>query len=215
MKFLLIACLLGLSNLSRAVTLELEFDQQTFSINTSGSFRLYGEIPINSIGWSSDGTGITSYDFPSSYRGSNTANLPNNYYFTLDSYDASGTVFRDGITSSVLPSTRAVWLQIFNKEPSSQIYVGPSPVASQTPFLPATVNLTGRFTVNSSVNSGQTPASQGITFNHLAGTYQTGPYDQPGEALTIAIVPEPSSLSLLFIAGVPLLLRHRRNRIEA
>lgn len=211
MNLLLIACLLGLANLSRAVTLELEFDQPTFSINTSGSFRLYGEIPINSIGWSSDGTGITSYTMPSSYRGANTANLPNNYYFTLDSYDASGTVLRDGITSSVLPNTRAVWLQIFNQEPNLQIYVGPSPTPSQTPFLPATVNLTGRFTVNSSVNSGQSPDSQGITFNHLAGTYQTGPYDQPGEALTITIVPEPSTLSLFSLAAIPLFFHRRKS----
>ena len=211
MKLLLIACLLGLTNLSWAVTLELEFDQPTFSINTSGSFRLYGEIPINSIGWSSDGTGITSYTFPSSYRGANTASLPNNYYFTLDSYDASGTVLRDGITSFVLPSTRAVWLQIFDKEPNLQIYSGSTPTPSSTPFVPATVNLTGRFTVNSSVNSGQSPDSQGITFNHLGGTYQTGPYDQPGEALTIAIVPEPSSLSLLSLFIAPLFFRRRKS----
>lgn len=210
MKVLPVICLLSLTSLGRPATLELTFDQQNFTINTSGSFRLYGEIPMNGIGWSSDSSGITSYTFGTNYRGANTANLPNNYYFTLDSYDATGFAVRDGITSPVLPNTRALWLQIFNREPVIQLYVGPNPTASSAPFLSATVDVTGFFTVNSSVNSGQSPFSQGMTFANLAGTYQPGPYDQPGEALTITIVPEPSTLTLLTLATLPLLLRRRK-----
>ena len=210
MQVVVAICFLALASLGRAVTLELSFDQQSFTINTSGSFRLYGDIPINSIGWSSDSSGITSYTFGTNYRGANTANLPNDFYFTLDSYDATGFAIRDNITSPVLPNTHALRLQIFNKEPEIQLYVGPNPTASSAPFLSATVNVTGFFTVNSSVNPGQSPVSQGMTFANLAGTYQPGPNDQPGEALTITIVPEPSTLALLTLAALPLVLRRRK-----
>ena len=90
MKFLSVICILALTNLSHALNLQLSFNETSFEINTSGTFTLTGEIPMWGIGWSSDESGITSYTFGTQYRGSNTANLPNDYYFTLDSYDASG-----------------------------------------------------------------------------------------------------------------------------
>jgi len=217
MRTLPVICLLALTNLSHALNLQLTFNETSFGINTSGTFRLTGEIPMWGIGWSGsggmppplgDGTGIDSFTFGTQYRGSNSANLPNNYYFTLDSYDATGTAIRDGLTHQVVPNSRALWVQIFNKQPVIQVYVGPNPPATMdNPFASAFVDISGTFGVNSSVNSGQTPASQGITFDNLAGTYNSSEND-PSGTFTIS-VPEPSSASLLCLATIPLLLRRR------
>ena len=208
MKFLWVICLLALTNLSHALNLQLSFNETEFGINTSGTFTLTGEIPMWGIGSSGDGSGITSYTFGTQYRGSNSANLPNNYYFTLDSYDATGTAIRDGLTHQVVPNSRALWVQIFNKQPVIQVYVGPNPPATMdNPFASAFVDISGTFGVNSSVNSGQTPASQGITFDNLAGTYNSSEND-PAGTFTIT-VPEPSTASLILLSGLPLLFRRR------
>ena len=207
MRILPVICFLALTNLSHALNLQLTFNETSFGINTSGTFTLNGEIPMWGIGWSSDGSGIYSYTFGTQYRGSNTANLPNNYYFTLDSYDASGTAVRDGLTHPIISNTRALWVQIFNKQPTIQVYVGPDPAPTENPFASAFVNISGTFQVNSSVNSGQTPASQGITFDNLAGTYNSSEND-PAGSFTIS-VPEPSTTSLVLLSTLPLLLRRR------
>jgi len=208
MKLLWVICLLALTNLSHALNLQLSFNETEFGINTSGTFTLTGEIPMWGIGSSGDGSGITSYTFGTQYRGSNSANLPNNYYFTLDSYDATGTAIRDGLTHQVVPNSRALWVQIFNKQPVIQVYVGPNPPATMdNPFASAFVDISGTFGVNSSVNSGQTPASQGITFDNLAGTYNSSEND-PAGTFTIT-VPEPSTASLILLSGLPLLFRRR------
>ncbi len=221
MKFLSVICLLALTNLSYALNLQLTFNETSFGINTSGTFRLTGEMQMNGFGWAGsgspiglndgDGVGITSYDFGTYYRGSNSANLPDNYYFTLESYDATGTAVRDGLTHQVLTESRALWVQIFDRKPNIKVYVGPTPAATfYNPFASAVVDISGTFGVNSSVNSGQTPASQGITFDNLAGTYNSGEYD-PGGSFTIT-VPEPSTVSLFLLSALPLLLRRRKNR---
>ena len=209
MRFIALFCFLTLTSWSHALTLQLNFNETEFGINTTGTFTLNGEIPMWGIGWSSNGSGITSYTFGTQYRGSNTANLPENYYFTLDSYDATGTAFRDGLTHNIVPNTRALWVQIFNRQPVIQVYVGPDPAPTESPFASAFVNISGTFWVNSSVNSGQTPASQGITFDNLAGTYNSGEYD-PSGSFTVT-VPEPSTLSLLSLIAVPLLLHRRKS----
>ena len=219
MRVLFVTCLLALTSLSHALNLQLTFNETSFGINTTGTFTLKGEIPVWGIGWSGpgfpiglfdgDGSGITSYTFGTQYRGGNTVNLADNYYFTLDSYDATGTAIRDGLTHPILPGTHALWVQIFNKQPTLQVYVGPEPKATMyNPFASAFVDISGTFGVNSSVNSGQTPASQGITFDNLAGTYNSSENDPTG-TFTIT-VPEPSTLSLISLAAVPLLLRHNR-----
>ena len=221
MRILPIICLLALTNLSHALNLQLTFNETSFEINTSGTFRLTGEMQMNGFGWAGsgspiglndgDGTGITSYMFGTQYRGVNTANLPNNYYFTLDSYDASGTAIRDGLTHQVVPESQALWVQIFDRQPVIQVYVGPTPAATfYNPSASTFVDISGTFVVNSSVNSGQTPASQGITFDNLAGTYNSGEYDPTG-SFTIT-VPEPSIVSLFLLSALPLLLRRRKNR---
>jgi hypothetical protein len=172
-----------------------------------GGLDLGGQSAIND----GDGVGITSYDFGTYYRGSNSANLPDNYYFTLESYDATGTAVRDGLTHQVLTESRALWVQIFDRKPNIKVYVGPTPAATfYNPFASAVVDISGTFGVNSSVNSGQTPASQGITFDNLAGTYNSGE-DDPGGSFTIT-VPEPSIVSLFLLSALPLLLRRRKNR---
>jgi len=220
MRLSFVICLLALTNLSHALNLQLTFNETSFGINTTGTFTLKGEIPMWGIGWSGpgfpiglfdgDGSGITSYTFGTQYRGGNTANLPDNYYFTLDSYDATGTAFRDGLTHPILPGTRALWVQIFNKQPTLQVYVGPEPKATMyNPFASAFVDISGTFGVNSSVNSGLTPASQGITFDNLAGTYNSSENDPTG-TFTIT-VPEPSITSLVLLSTLPLLLRRRHS----
>lgn len=207
MRILFVICLLALTNLSHALNLQLAFNETSFGINTTGTFTLKGEIPMWGVGSSSDGSGITSYTFGTQYRGSNTANLPINYYFTLYGYDASGTAVRDGLTHYVIPN--ALWVQIFDRQPVIQVYVGPDPAPTESPFASAFVNISGTFQVNSSVNSGQTPTSQGITFDNLAGTYNSGEYD-PAGSFTIT-VPEPSTLSLLSLAAAPLFFRRRKS----
>ena len=209
MRLLALFCFFTLTTWSHALTLQLNFNETEFGINTSGTFTLNGEIPMWGIGWRSDGSGITSYTFGTQYRGSNTANLPENYYFTLDSYDATGTAFRDGLTHNIVPNTRALWVQIFNRQPVIQVYVGPDPAPTESAFASAFVNISGTFQVNSSVNSGQTPASQGITFDNLAGTYSSSENDPTG-TFTIT-VPEPSTLSLFSLAVIPLFLRRRHS----
>ena len=220
MRVLFVTFLLALTNLSHALNLQLTFNETSFGINTTGTFTLKGEIPMWGIGWSGpgfpiglfdgDGSGITSYTFGTQYRGGNTANLPDNYFFTLDSYDATGTAIRDGLTHPILPGTHALWVQIFNKQPTLQVYVGPEPKATMyNPFASAFVDISGTFGVNSSVNSGQTPASQGITFDNLAGTYNSSEND-PAGTFTIA-VPEPSITSLVLLSILPLLLRRRHS----
>ncbi len=77
------------------------------------------------------------------------------------------------------------------------------------PFASAFVDISGTFGVNSSVNSGQTPASQGITFDNLAGTYNSSENDPTG-TFTIT-VPEPSITSLILLSTLPLLLRRRHS----
>ena len=208
MRFFVLTCFLSLTNFSNALTLQLSFNETSFEINTTGTFRLTGEIPMGgNPGWSSDSTGITSYTFGTQYRGINTADLPANYYFTLHSHSAAGTAVRSGLTHNVLPN--ALWVQIFNMQPVIQVYVGPAPTPADDPFATALVDVSGLFTVNSSVGSGLSPDSQGITFDNLAGTYNSSENDPTG-TFTIT-VPEPSILSLLSVAAVPLLLRRRKS----
>jgi hypothetical protein len=76
------------------------------------------------------------------------------------------------------------------------------------PFASAFVDISGTFGVNSSVNSGQTSASQGITFDNLAGIYNSSENDPTG-TFTIT-VPEPSIASLVLLSTLPLLLRRRK-----
>jgi hypothetical protein len=55
MRILPIICLLALTNLSYALNLQLTFNETSFGINTSGTFRLTGEMQMNGFGWAGSG----------------------------------------------------------------------------------------------------------------------------------------------------------------
>lgn len=216
---LLFALSLFASKSLNAATLEIAFDQSNFLINTTGTFRLSGEIPLGgTAGYGAtvvDGVDVIDYYiFSTSFRGSNTANLPINSYFTLHGYATSGTAIRNGVTHPVAINSMpyyAILVQMFNLEPLVQIYVEPTPIPDGSdPFSSVFVDISGTFSANSSVNSGDSPDSQGITFSHLAGTYNSSENDPTG-SFTIT-VPEPSTLSLLSLAAAPLLIRRRKSR---
>jgi hypothetical protein len=76
-----------------------------------------------------------------------------------------------------------------------------------------TLNMAGSFTATSSAGSGLAPDTKGMTLANLNGTY-VNQYDPgvPANALTVSVtsVPEPSSISLLCLATIPILLRCRK-----
>jgi len=198
-------CLLALTSLGRAVTLELTFDQQNFETSTTGAFRLYGGFGIWSPGSSSSGEGTTSLIFEGSFRGTSTATPTSDFYFFLESYSASGTLQYNGDTYSILPEGRAMWLsfspQYGNARPLFQVYVSPTPTGAGSSGGPI-VDMTGTFIASKS-------GGAGMTFANMAGDYFPHEYDPSGPALTIT-VPEPSTASLVLLSGLPLLLRRRK-----
>lgn len=214
---LLFALLLLVPKGLNAATLEIAFDQSSFISNTTGTFRLSGEIPLGgSAGYGAslvDGVDVIDYYFFSTnFRGSNTANLPYESYFTLHGFATSGTAIRNDVTHPVAVNSMpyyALLVQIFNRKPLVQIYVEPTPIPDDSNlFSSVFVDITGTFSANSSVNSGESPDSQGITFDHLAGTYNSSENDPPG-SFTIS-VPEPSTASLFLLSALPLLFRRRK-----
>ncbi|MFN7340063.1 MAG: PEP-CTERM sorting domain-containing protein [Opitutia bacterium] len=203
--------ILGAMASAKAVTLELRFNEETFSQNTTGTFRLTGAFGTNSFGSSSENSVITSYIFDGSFRGTSTPNLPSDLYLWLQSYSATGTLTRGGITHSVIGEGRALLFAItgggYTSEPYPwfQISVGPSPEPGPDPFAGGFADISGSFTASKS-------GGAGLRFQDLAGDYQPHEYDAQGPALTLSVVPEPSTYGLLMAAvtGMAALLRRRR-----
>ena len=209
---MLLVCFLALVNLSQAVTLELTFDQETFDTTTTGTFRLYGAFGMNGYGYSQTGSTIDYYIFGGTFRGSSTPNLPSDLYFWMESYSATGTATRDGLTHSINTNGRAFLFALssggagYTPEPYPwfQLSVDPTQTPGGNPFAGALVDVTGTFSASKSGGSG-------ISYSAMDGTYQPHEYDPQGPDLTITTVPEPSTLSLLSLAAAPLLIRRRKS----
>ena len=220
MRFSLVICVLVLTNFSRAANLELVFDQSSFSTITTGTFRLTGEVPA--LGYGSGGSWIGGqyynayHSFQSDYQLSFLHPAPASFDFYLSAYPSSGTAIRDSITYPI-QGDYGIYLNLFNFGIGSlQIFLqdqpnpgfGPDgyyPDNTQGTFL---VDISGSFVANGNVN-GTAPDSQGVTFSNLEGTHANQGYYVADKVLTIS-VPEPSSLSLLPFAALPLLFCCRR-----
>jgi len=221
MRFLQIFCVLTLASLSHAANLELVFNETTFSARTTGTFRLTGEVPA--LGYGSGGAWIggTFYNYFHSFSSEYSLSLPTpppvSFDFYLSAYPSSGTATRDsvtyliqgdyGITMNIFGSSNLAALQIYLQDQ-------PNPNFSPSGYYPDNtlgmflVDITGNFVANSSAN-GTDPASQGVTFDNLAGTNPSQGYYTSDKVLTIS-VPEPSTLSLFSLAALPLLFRRRK-----
>ena len=217
----LLICFLALTNLSRAATLELTFDQQTFQSTTTGTFRLTGEVPAMGYGSGGAWIGGTFYNyyhsFSSQYSLSLTTPPPAPFDFYLSAYPSTGTAIRDsilypiqgdyGITMNILGSLNLAALQIYLEDQPNPNF-GPSGYYPDNTLGMFLVDITGNFIANGYAN-GADPASQGVTFDNLAGTNPNQGYYTSDKFLTIS-VPEPSTLSFLSLATFPLLFRRRR-----
>ena len=220
MRFLPIICLLALTSFSHAANLELVFNETTFSARTTGTFRLTGEVPALSYGSGGSLIGGQYYNdyhsFQSDYQLSFLNLAPASFNFYLSAYPSSGTAVRDSIIYSIqgdygialnLFSFGIGSLQIFLQDQPNPNF-GPSGYYPDNTLGMFLVDITGSFVANSSAN-GTDPASQGVTFNNLAGTNSSKGYYTSDKVLTIS-VPEPSTLSLFSLAALPLLFRRRK-----
>jgi hypothetical protein len=219
-KLILSILLLALTSFSHAANLELVFNETTFSARTTGTFRLTGEVPALSYGSggsSIDGQYYNAYhSFQSDYQLSFLNPAPASFNFYLSAYPSSGTAVRDSITYSIqgdygislnLFSFGIGSLQIFLQDQPNPNF-GPSGYYPDNTLGMFLVDITGSFVANSSAN-GTDPASQGVTFDNLAGTNPSQGYYTSDKVLTIS-VPEPSTLSLFSLAALPLLFRRRK-----
>lgn len=220
MRFLQIFCVLTLASLSHAANLELVFNETTFSARTTGTFRLTGEVPA--LGYGSGGSWIGGqyynayHSFQSDYQLSFLNPAPASFDFYLSAYPSSGTAVRDSITYSIqgdygislnLFSFGIGSLQIFLQDQPNPNF-GPSGYYPDNTLGMFLVDITGSFVANSSAN-GTDPASQGVTFDNLAGTNPSQGYYTSDKVLTIS-VPEPSTLFFLSLSAVLPLLRRRK-----
>ena len=220
MRIFPIICLLALTSFSHAANLELVFNETTFSARTTGTFRLTGEVPALSYGSGGSLIGGQYYNdyhsFQSDYQLSFLNLAPASFNFYLSAYPSSGTAVRDSITYSIqgdygislnLFSFGIGSLQIFLQDQPNPNF-GPSGYYPDNTLGMFLVDITGSFVANSSAN-GTDPASQGVTFDNLAGTNPSQGYYTSDKVLTIS-VPEPSTLFFLSLSAVLPLLRRRK-----
>ena len=215
------ALLVAAASLGEAATLQLSFDQTSFSSVTSGSFRLTGEIPATGYGSASSQLGIDYYSFSSDYTPGFTVPPPVPFDFALQATAASGTAVRDAV-SYTIKSQPGIRFDIFGTTSFGQVqmFLTPTPDPNFGPegFLPDgtqgtfLVDITGSFTATGSAN-GSSPASEGVTLGNLAGTSfnQNPATSSQTLAVTVAVpVPEPTTAALATLAAAALLLHGRR-----
>ena len=221
MKFFPVICLLALASFSQAANLELVFNESSFSSTTTGTFRLTGEVPAMGYGSGGAWIGGTFYNYYHSFSSQYSLSLatppPVSFDFYLSAYPSSGTAIRDsvtyliqgdyGITMNIFGGSNLAALQIYIQDQPDPNF-GPAGYYPDNTLGMFLVDITGNFVANSSAN-GTDPASQGVTFDNLAGTNPNQGYYTSDKVLTIS-VPEPSTLFFLSLSAVLPLFRRRK-----
>ena len=221
MKVLSAICLFALTNLNQAAVLQLNFDQGSFSGNTTGTFTLTGVVPAHGFGsggYYIESTYINEYwSFSSQYDTPVGNSFASDFDFNLSGFSVSGDAVRNSVTHPVFNYGITMWVSKNFSLTSLQVFIQdqPDPFFSNSIFPNGefTLNMTGSFVATSSAGTGLTPDSRGMTLANLGGTYRNQ-YDPgvPANALTVSVtsVPEPSTTFLLGLATIPLLLRRRK-----
>jgi hypothetical protein len=214
--------LIALTSWSLAASLQLNFDQDSFSGNTTGTFTLTGVMPAHGFGsggYYAGSTYVNQYwSFSSQFDTPVGNSFANDFDFNLNS-SATGDAVRSGIT---YPASNLVGVTMWISKRLNLTYLQvfiqdqPDPMFNINNFTQGefTLNITGSFAATSSAGSGVAPSTRGMTLGNLAGTY-LNQYD-PGisaNALTVSItsVPEPSTTSLVLFSTLPIFLRRRRS----
>jgi hypothetical protein len=222
MRLVLLIGFIALMNLGNAANLQLNFDQGTFSGTTTGTFTLTGVVPAHGFGsggYYAGSTYINEYwNFSTQYDTPVGASLANDFDLSLMGHSATGDAVRNGVTHSVFNNIGiTMWISKNLSLATLQVFIQdqPNPMfdINNFPHGDFTLNMAGSFTATSSAGSGLAPDTKGMTLANLNGTY-VNQYDPgvPANALTVSVtsVPEPSSISLLCLATIPILLRCRK-----
>ena len=221
MRILLVLCLLAVTSGGHAANLQLNFDQGSFSGNTTGTFTLTGVVPAHGFGsggYYIGSTYINEYwNFSSQYDTPVGNSFASDFEFNLSGFSASGDAVRNSVTHPVFNYGITMWVSKNFSLTSFQVFIQdqPDPMfdINNFPHGEFTLNMTGSFVATSSAGTGVAPDSRGMTLADLSGTYGNQ-YDPgiPANALTVSVtsVPEPSTTLLLGLATIPLFLRRRK-----
>jgi len=221
MRILPVICLLALTNFSQAANLELVFNETSFSSNTSGTFRLTGEVPAMGYGSGGAWIGGTFYNYYHSFSSQYSLSLATppsvSFDFYLSAYLSTGTAIRDsvtypiqgdyGITMNLFGGLGIATLQVYLQDQPNP-HFGPSGYYPDNTLGMFLVDISGNFLANGNAN-GTSPDSQGVTFGNMEGTHSNQGYYTSDKVLTIS-VPEPSTLCFLSLSAVLPLFRRRR-----
>jgi hypothetical protein len=222
MRLLLLMAFVALMNLGNAANLQLNFDQGTFSGTTTGTFTLTGVVPAHGFGSGGYYVGSTyineHWSFSTQYDTPVGASLANDFDLSLMGHSATGDAVRNGVTHPVFNNIGITMYISKNLNLAAlQVFIQDQPNPNfdinNFPHGEFSLNMTGSFIGTSSAGSGIAPETSGMTLANLNGTY-VNQYDPgvPANALTVSVtsVPEPSSLSLLCLATIPIFLRCRK-----
>jgi hypothetical protein len=224
MRFLPVICIVALTSWSQAANLQLNFDQGSFSENTTGTFTLTGVMPAHGFGSGGYYIGSTyineHWSFSTQYDNPVGNSFANDFGFNLSGFSASGDTFRSGVTYPVfnIGITMGISNGDFSRLTSLTVYIQdqPNPMFDGDIFPNGefTLNMTGSFVATSSVGTDLSPDSSGMALANLGGTY-VNQYDSgiAANALTVSVtsVPEPSTASLIGLAIIPFLFRRRHS----
>lgn len=209
--------LLTLTSFGHAANLQLNFDQGTFSSTTSGTFNLTGVMPAHGFGSGGYYVGSTYinqyWNFSTQYDNPVGNSFASDFEFNLSGYASSGDTIRSGITHPVYSDIGiTMWISKSLNLATLQVFIQDQPNPNfdinNFPHGEFSLNLTGLFIGTSSADT------RGMTLADLGGTYvnQLDP-TIPANALTVSVagVPEPSTLSLVSLAATPLFFRRRKS----
>jgi MYXO-CTERM domain-containing protein len=215
---------LAVTGIAPAANLELVFDQSSFGANTTGTFRLTGEIPA--LGFGSAGYYIGEEYFNEYHSFSSDYTLAFDTpppvaidYLYLYATAASGTAVRDAV-SYTIRSSPGVNLSFYGGGSAQlQVYLEnlPDPNFNSEAYLSDStlgtflVDISGSFGLSATAD-GSSPASRGVSLANLAGT-NTSVYPWTGDTLGVTVsapVPEPTTGAMAALAVAALLAHHRR-----